>query len=65
MVDYNADVDTEAHEAEWLSNYGSEGALQFFCDDGRRGSILLSAGWAHMDVCPVCGTELSWEVEEV
>lgn len=64
MMRYDAPLPTADHDAVWLEHYGDDGALQFICEANETAAIMVAAGWAHLEKCPVCGDDITLSTEE-
>lgn len=65
-MNYDVDLPISDHDAEWLEHYEESGGLQIVCESGdETNPFLISGGWAHFSVCPVCGREIELTTEEI
>lgn len=71
-MNYEVDLPTPNHDAEWLENIESDGVMRIVCNEvptepgADMGSeYLVYAGWGHFNLCPVCGTDIDLSTEMI
>lgn len=65
-MNYDVELPTRDHEAEWFEHVADDGGIVIHCEpSGEYASFIVSAGWAHFEYCPCCGSEIELTTEEV